>query len=153
MVSLHLILKDLPTPRFTQEAINAIKEIGDWFIDDEFSYIRIYGCEGAPHILATYVQHRLALRSISYQTVSVGIVAFLSRSQKKQWPSFPISLGIFTLSNTKHAQTKVEQIKNIWLTQGNFKEHDPTKIVKKHCSMVNNVKSYTHEDDPFDIVF
>jgi hypothetical protein len=26
-------------------------------------------------------------------------------------------------------------------------------IVKKHCSMVKNVKAYNHEDDPFDIIF
>jgi hypothetical protein len=32
--------------------MNAIKEIGDWFVDEEFSYIKIYGCEGAPHLFA-----------------------------------------------------------------------------------------------------
>jgi hypothetical protein len=47
MVPLHLSFKKYqPSPRFTQEAMNAIKEIGDWFVDEEFSYIIIYGCEG-----------------------------------------------------------------------------------------------------------
>jgi hypothetical protein len=46
--------------------MNAIKEIGDWFLDEEFSYIRIYGCEGAPHFLPIYVPNQLALREVSY---------------------------------------------------------------------------------------
>jgi hypothetical protein len=99
-----------------------------------FSYIRICECEGAPHLLTRYVSNKLALREIAYQIVSVGDVSFLSRSQKRQWPSFPISLRIFTLSNAKHAQREVEQTNRIWLAHGNFKKHDPTKIFKKHCS-------------------
>jgi hypothetical protein len=83
--------------------METIKEIGDWFIDEEFSYIRIYGCEFAPIILPRYVPDRLTLREITYQAVRVGIATFLSRSQKRQWPSFPISLDIFYLSNVKHA--------------------------------------------------
>jgi hypothetical protein len=66
MVPLHLILKNPLAPRLTQEAIDTIKENGDWFIDEEFSYVRIYGCEGAPHILPRYVLDRLVLREIAY---------------------------------------------------------------------------------------
>jgi hypothetical protein len=62
MIPLHLLLKNLPAPRFSQEAMNAIKEIGDWFIDDEFSYIRIFGCEGPPHLFPRYVPDRIALK-------------------------------------------------------------------------------------------
>jgi hypothetical protein len=80
MVPLHIILKTKIAPRFTQEAIEITKEIVAWFIDDEFSYIIIYGCEGSPHILPIYVPDRLALQEISYQTVNVGIIASFSRS-------------------------------------------------------------------------
>jgi hypothetical protein len=75
MSPLYILLKNQTTPRFTQEAMDAIKEIGDWFLDEEFSYIRIYGCEGAPHILPRYVPNRLALREITYQTM-VGYCCF-----------------------------------------------------------------------------
>jgi hypothetical protein len=77
MVPLYFVLKNQPAPRFTQESIDAIKDIGDWYVDEEFSYIRIYGCEGYPHLLPRYVLDRLALREISYQTVTIGIVASL----------------------------------------------------------------------------
>jgi hypothetical protein len=99
-------------------------------LDEEFSYIRIYGCEGAPHILPRYVPNRLALREIAYQTVSVGIATFLSRSQKRQWPSFPISLGIFTLLNANHAQKEVEKMEGIWLAMGISRNMTQQKLSK-----------------------
>jgi len=95
----------------------------------------------------------LALGEISYQIVGVGIVAFLSKSQKKQWPCFPISLGIFSLLNVKHALKGVQQMEGIWSAQGNFKIHDPIGLVKKYCRMVKNFEAYNHEDDPFNIIF
>jgi len=55
---------------------SASLELGDWFIDEELSYLRIYGCEGSPYILPRYVPNKLALREIAYQTISVGIVIF-----------------------------------------------------------------------------
>jgi len=48
---------------------------------------------------------------IAYETVFVAIVASLSKSHKK-WSSFPISLGIFSLLNEKHA-LKVEKMEGI----------------------------------------
>ena len=76
MIPLQLILKNQLALRFTKEAINTLKELGDWFIDEEFSYIIIYGCEGAPYLLPRYVPERLSLREITYQTISVGSVSF-----------------------------------------------------------------------------
>jgi hypothetical protein len=52
----------------------------------------------------------------------LGIVASLSKNQKKQWPSFPISLGIYCLLNGKHALKEAKQLGNIWLACGNFQE-------------------------------
>jgi hypothetical protein len=34
MIPLYILLKNQTAPRFTQEAMNAIKEIGDWFLDE-----------------------------------------------------------------------------------------------------------------------
>jgi hypothetical protein len=93
----------MSAPTFTQEAMNIIKEIVVWFVDEEFAYIIIYGCEGAPHLLPRYFPNSLALREIAYQIISIDIATSMSRNQKTQWPTFPISLGIFNLLNAKHA--------------------------------------------------
>jgi hypothetical protein len=52
------------------------------------------------------------------------------QKSKKQWPSFPIPLGIYSLLNSKHALKEVEQLEGIWLAHGNFKRHDPIGLVK-----------------------
>jgi hypothetical protein len=56
------------------------------------------------------------------------------------------------LSNPKHAQKEVDPLDRIWLAHGDFKRHDPTEVVKKHCAMVK-IKTYIHENKPFDLVF
>jgi hypothetical protein len=99
-----------------------------------------------------YVPDRLALREIAYHIVSVNIAVTLAKNQKRKWPNFPISLGIYTLLNPKHAQKEVDLLDGIWLAQGDFKRHDPTEVVKKHCATVKR-KTYIHEDNPFDLVF
>ena len=89
MIPLQLILKNQLALRFTQEAINTLKELSDWFIDEEFSYIRIYGYEGAPYILPRYVLDRLSLREIAYQTISVAIVVFFVKKSYKTMAFLP----------------------------------------------------------------
>jgi len=44
-------------------------------------------------------------------------------------------------------------MEGIWLAWGNFKGHDLMELVEKQYNMVNNFKSYNHEDEPFDIIF
>jgi hypothetical protein len=86
--------------------------------------------------LLRYVTDRLALREIAYHIVSVNIASTLVKNQKRKWPTFPISLGIYTLSNPKNAQKEVDSLDKIWLAQGDFKSHDQTEVVKKHCVVV-----------------
>jgi hypothetical protein len=51
-----MLIFNHPTPRLTQEAWDAIKGIGDWFIDEHYTYIIIYGCDSSPHLLPKYIQ-------------------------------------------------------------------------------------------------
>jgi hypothetical protein len=88
MISLYIVLFNEPTPRFAQEARNNIKEIGDWFLDDNFSYIRIYGCAVTPHLLPKYVRDRLVLRDIAFQIVSTRITRSLFSNSNELWPLF-----------------------------------------------------------------
>jgi hypothetical protein len=57
------------------------------------------------------------LREFAHITISFGITTSLSKSHKKQRPSLPIPLGIYSLLNAKHALKEVEQMERIWLAQ------------------------------------
>jgi hypothetical protein len=56
----------------------------------------------------------LALKEIAYHIFVVDITVTLAKNLKKQWPNFPISLGIYTLSNPKHAQKRLSH----WIESG-----------------------------------
>jgi hypothetical protein len=77
----------------------------------------------------------------------------LKANSKKVWPSFPIKLGIFTLSNYQHARVEATTLEKIQLSYIAFKKHDPLNIVHDHCQALSNFKVYKHEDIPFDKVF
>ena len=74
-----------------------LKTIADWFIEEHFSYIRVYGCSIPPHALPKILPDRLICREISYQLVNGGIGLELKAQQKKSWPYFPVYLGKFAL--------------------------------------------------------
>jgi hypothetical protein len=90
--------------RLSQGVIEALKDIGDWYMGKHYTYIRVFGCAHAPHILPKYVPNKLLGRDIAYQTMEEGITSFLAASSKRIWPRFPIKVGRFTLLNIPHAR-------------------------------------------------
>jgi hypothetical protein len=41
--------------RLSQGVIEDLKDIGDWYMGKHYTYIRVFGCTHAPHILPKYV--------------------------------------------------------------------------------------------------
>jgi hypothetical protein len=48
-------------------------KIADWFIDEKFSYIRVFGCSVPPHALSRFLPNQLVCREVAYQTVTWGV--------------------------------------------------------------------------------
>ena len=53
-------------PRISETVSENLKEIADWFIDENFSYIRVYGCSIPPHELPKFLPDRLVLREVTH---------------------------------------------------------------------------------------
>lgn len=66
MASLYDILFHTPAKRITEEIKDALKNVGDWYVDGFSSYSRVFGCGTGPHFLPKYTLERLALRDITY---------------------------------------------------------------------------------------
>jgi hypothetical protein len=49
-------------------------KIADWYIEEHFSYIRVFGCSVPPHALPKFLPDRLVCREVAYQTVTGGSV-------------------------------------------------------------------------------
>ena len=60
-----------------------IKSIGDWYLFEYYTHLRIYGVIDPPNILLKHVPDRLVLVEISFQTMIVGFNNFLSKEFKK----------------------------------------------------------------------
>ena len=61
------------TPCMTNKAIAVIKRIGDWYLMDHGTYIKVYGATKSPHLLPQFVPDKLVLQEVAYQTIIHGV--------------------------------------------------------------------------------
>jgi hypothetical protein len=59
VIPLHHMLYGCKPPRISELIIEILKEVADWFIEENFSYIRVFGCSIPPHVLPKFLPNRL----------------------------------------------------------------------------------------------
>jgi len=52
--------------RISPWSIKSLKIIGDWYMRKCYTYVRIFGATGPPHMLPKYVPNKLLVREIAY---------------------------------------------------------------------------------------
>jgi hypothetical protein len=57
--------------------LEIIWKIGDWYLMEHGTYIRIYDATKSPHLLLIFVPDKLVLQEIVYQTVIYEVRAAL----------------------------------------------------------------------------
>jgi hypothetical protein len=152
IIPIHEVLYGNPPPRISEQIMGNLGAIADWYIEESFSYIRVYGCFASPHALPKFLPDRLICREVAYQTVSAGITKELKATQKRVWPTYPIQVGEYSLLDFGHAKVEASSLEDIALSSIEFKRHDPHKVVENHLAQFN-MKKYFHEDSPFDDIF
>ena len=60
-------------PRFSDKAKSDLSLIGDWFGEEKFTYIRIFGSVVEPHVLPLIFPDKLLAQEISYQLTVEGL--------------------------------------------------------------------------------
>lgn len=103
MLTLHQIIFNKKAPRFPQEATTDLLFVKKYFIEEWFTYIRVFGSTTDPHVLPLYVSGKLLAREIAYQTMGKGLTKVLKYCKKSLWPIFSVKCGSFALSNFVHA--------------------------------------------------
>jgi hypothetical protein len=139
-------------PRISHTIIENLKTVADWFIEEHFSYVRVYGCSIPPHALPKILPDRLICREVAYQLVNGGIGIELKAQQKKSWPYFPVYLGKFALLNFGHSKVEAESLSEIKLVDIEHRKHDPYQIINKHVAQCG-LKAYEHEESFYDDIF
>ena len=107
MILLHQILYGYAPPRISEQIMGNLRAIAYWFIEEGFSYVRVFGCSIPPYALLKFLPNRLVCREVAYQIVTGGIDTELKAYQKKFWPLFPIHIGKCSLLNFGHSKVEV----------------------------------------------
>jgi hypothetical protein len=152
VIPMHKMFYGCDPPRISETVSKNLKAIADWFIEESFSYIRVYGCSIPPHALPKFLPDRLVCREVAHQIVKGGIRIELKAAQKKSWPIFPVHIGKFSLQNLGHSKVEAEALEEVKLLNIEYKRHDPYQLVNKHLIHCN-MKAYEHEESPWDDMF
>jgi hypothetical protein len=152
IIPMHKLFFGCEPPRISDAVIESLKSVADWFIEENFSYIRVYGCSIPPHALPKFLPDRLVCREVAHQLAKGGIGLELKALQKKAWPSFPVHVGKFTLSNLGHSKVEAESLEEVKLVNIEHRKYDPYQIISRHYIHCN-LKAYEHEVSVYDDIF
>jgi hypothetical protein len=115
VVPMHIAIYGCPPPRISDQIVANLGKIADWYIEEHFSYIRVFGCSVPPHALPMFLPDRLVCREVAHQTVLGGISKELKALQKKVWPTFPLQVGTFSLLDFGHSKVEAVALKTLSL--------------------------------------
>jgi hypothetical protein len=152
VISLHQILYGCAPTHISESVIGNIKVVADWFIEDNFSYIIVFGCYIPPHALPKFLPDRLVYREVAHQIITGCIGIELKTTQKNFWPVFPVQIRRFSLLNLGHSKVEVAVLEEVNLVNLKHRKHDPYQTVGSymaHCGM----KAFEHEESPHDDIF
>ena len=124
----------------------------DWYVEKEFSYIRVFGAFIPLHALPLLIPDRLACCEIARQIVIDSISKELKGFSKKVWPCFPIHLNTYSLLDFRHAKLEATALEDIKLVHIEFKKHDPHRVVSNHLASCG-LKRFEQKNSPHDDIF
>jgi hypothetical protein len=152
MVPLHVIIFGHPPPRILDSIVMNLSSIDDSYVEDEFSYLRVFGASVPPHALPLFIPDKLACREVARQTVIGGISKELKGYSKKVWPPFPVHLNSYSLLDFGHAKAKAAALEDLKLVLIEYKKHYLQRVISNHLASCG-LKRFEHENSPSDEIF
>jgi hypothetical protein len=125
VIPLHQMLYDCAPPYILELVTGNLRAVANWFIEENFSYIIVFGCSIPPHALPKFLPDRLVCREVAHQIVIGGIGIELNSAQKKSWPFFPVQIGKFSLLNLGHSKVEEAALEKVKLVNLEHMKHDP----------------------------
>jgi hypothetical protein len=85
LIPLYQILFFSPESDMIDKVQDIIWRVGDWYLLEYGTYIKIYGATKAPHMLSKFIPDMLVLEEITYHMVIHRIGTTLNRDKKTIW--------------------------------------------------------------------
>jgi len=152
VLPVHYAIFNKSAPQLSDEATVDLTSIGNWFGEENFTHIRLFGSTTAPHVLPLYIPDKHFAREIAYQITEAGMSSNLKESKKQMWPSFLLPCGTFTLHDFKHAEKEAEKTKALKLAIIPKRQYDPKAIAYNFTSHVK-IAMFELEKDDYDEFF
>jgi hypothetical protein len=152
MVPLHVTIFGHPSPRISDNIVTNLSNITDWYVEAEFSYLRVFGVSVRPHAFPLFIPDKLACREVARQTIIGGISKELKGYSKKVWPPFPVHLNSYYLLDFERAKAEAAALEDLNLVSIEYKKHDPQRVVSNHLASCG-LKIFEHENSPSDDIF
>jgi hypothetical protein len=111
VVLLCIAIYGRPPPRISDKIVTNLGKIEDWYIEEHFSYIRVFGHSVPPHALPKFLPDRLVCREVARQTLLGGVSKEIKSLHKKVRPNFPLQIGMFSLLDFSHSKVEVVALK------------------------------------------
>ena len=70
VIHVHKILYGYASPRISYKIMGNLRAIADWFIEESFSYVRVFQCSIPPHTLPKFLPDRVICREVAYQIIT-----------------------------------------------------------------------------------
>jgi hypothetical protein len=83
VIQVHPMLYGCAPPRILESFIGNLKAVVNWFIEENFSCIRVFGCSIPPHALLKFLPDRLVCTEVAHQIITGDIGIELKIAQKK----------------------------------------------------------------------
>jgi hypothetical protein len=64
VVPIHVAIYGHPLPKTLDKIMGNLGTFSDWYIEDNFSYIRVFGCSIPPHSLPKFLLDRLVCQEV-----------------------------------------------------------------------------------------
>ena len=129
--TIYFLIFKKQAPTFSPEAIGLIGTMGDWYVGDNFLYIRIWG-SNIVHMLPRIVPGKLVLEEMALKSVNDGVYRKQIGPKKKAWPKFPLHLGSLVIPTSTWAAVLGEQIQSLKLGFSMKRKHDPKGCLDAH---------------------
>jgi hypothetical protein len=66
VIPVHQMLYGYAPCRISESVIGNLKAVSDWFIEENFSYIKVFRCSIPPHELPKFLPNRLVCREVAH---------------------------------------------------------------------------------------
>jgi hypothetical protein len=73
VVLMHVFIYGCPPPKIFDKIVTNLGKIVEWYIEEHFSYINVFGCLVPPHALTKFLPDQLVCYEVAHQTVLGGI--------------------------------------------------------------------------------